>query len=402
MKDVLVVGAGPAGSFIATLLARRGLDVLLVDRARFPRWTVCGACLSGAAVGQLRAEGLAGILDEAGAVLLARMELRGWGRRADLRVFGGRVLSRAALDQALATAARDSGAELRMGTRARLGPWSGAGRQVELVGEDGSPQPVHARVVVAATGLHPLPGIGETRGDTAVHLDPGSRVGVGAVVLDWEGGPARGTVRMTVGPGGYAGQVRQEDGSWVLAGALDPAWLRARGGPGPAMEALIAAEGASTRWVVREGWRGTPALTRRRAPRAEEGVFYLGDAAGYVEPFTGEGMGWALRGARELQDLVVQGVSRWSPHLVDEWDRLYERRVGSLQGLCRGLAWLGRRPTLARSVVSVVSWAPWLARPALRRVSGVPLGLRAGHRLSNPPPSIEPHSVDSPASQSGP
>jgi flavin-dependent dehydrogenase len=372
VRDVLVVGAGPGGGFLSTLLARNGLDVLLVDRDRFPRWTVCGACLSGAGVTALQAEGLEGILKEGGAVPLTRMELRGWGRRAALPVFGGQVLSRAALDLGLVEAARGEGAEVRMETKARLGRWTGGGREVELVGRDGSRERLLARVVVAATGLHPLPRLpGTEEGVPLVHA-PASRVGVGAVVEGWEDGPEPGTVRMSVGSGGYVGQVRQEDGSWVIAGALNPAWLRDHGGPGPAAGAVVEAEGGSADWTVREGWRGTPTLTRARRHRSEPGLFYLGDAAGYVEPFTGEGMGWALRGARELRGLVVEAAGRWTPGLTDRWDRRYRARVGSSQQLCRTVAWLGRRPVLASGTVALLSWAPWLARPALCRVAGFP------------------------------
>lgn len=372
MRDVVVVGAGPGGGLLSVLLARSGLDVLLVDRDRFPRWTVCGACLSGAAVAALRAEGLEPILDEAGAPFLTRMELGGWGRRAVLPVLGGRVLSRAALDLGLVEAARREGAETRMETKARLGRWTGVGRELELVRRDGSTERLLARVVVAATGLHPIPRLAGTHEDAPLQYARAGRVGVGARVSAWDDGPPTGTVRMSVGAGGYVGQVRQEDGSWVIAGALDPSGLRRHGGPGPAVRAILEDEGVSVEWTVRDGWRGTPTLTRSRRRRSEPGVFYLGDSAGYVEPFTGEGMGWALRGARELQEFVQEAVSGWSPGLRDRWDRRYGARVGSSQQLCRGVAWLGRRPAFASRAVTLLSWAPWLARPALRRVAGLP------------------------------
>jgi flavin-dependent dehydrogenase len=370
MKEVLVVGAGPSGAFLAALLARDGVDVTLVERDRFPRWTVCGACLSGAGVAQLRAEGMEHVLSDGGALPLGQMELRGWGRRADLPLFGGRVLSRAALDLGLVEEARAAGAEVRMGTRARLGRWTGEGREVDLAGPAGPSGRLAARVVVAATGLHPLPRLPEAGGDSGLEHARTSRIGVGAVVDDWAEGPAPGTVRMNVGPGGYVGQVLQEDGGWVVAGALDPYFLREQGGPGPAVEALLRTEGTETRWVVREGWRGTPTLTRTRSHRTEPGVFYLGDAAGYVEPFTGEGMGWGLRGARELRPLVCQAVAGWSADLADRWDRRYAARVGIHQRLCRTVAWLGRRPSLARGAVTALSWAPWLAVPVSKRVAG--------------------------------
>ncbi|HEY7428386.1 MAG TPA: FAD-dependent oxidoreductase, partial [Gemmataceae bacterium] len=56
--DVVVVGAGPAGAMAAHELARRGCAVLLVDRAAFPRWKVCGCCLNGHALVTLQAAGL--------------------------------------------------------------------------------------------------------------------------------------------------------------------------------------------------------------------------------------------------------------------------------------------------------------------------------------------------------
>lgn len=385
MIDVLVIGAGPAGSFLATLLARRGLAVCLVDRARFPRWTVCGACLSGLGVAQLREEGMESVLDDAGALPLGRLEIRGWGRRARFPLLGGRVLSRAALDLNLMEAARSAGARGRTETLARLGRWTGAAREVELVGPGGRAELCHARVVVAATGLHSLPRLPGAGAEPGLEHDPGSHVGVGAVVTGWDDGPLAGTVRMSVGDGGYVGQVLQEDGSWVVAGALAPAWLRKRGGPGPAVTELLASTGVGTSWHVREGWRGTPSLTRRRPRRAEAGVFYLGDAAGYVEPFTGEGMGWALRGARELAGLVEEAVSGWSRELEALWDRRYLARVGALQRLCRGVAWLGRRPDLARGAIALLSWAPRLALPAVRRVAGL-TGAASGPPVSPPSP----------------
>ncbi|HEY2155642.1 MAG TPA: FAD-dependent monooxygenase, partial [Isosphaeraceae bacterium] len=57
--DALVVGAGPAGSIAARELARFGARTLLVERAAFPRWKVCGACLNGHALASIREAGLA-------------------------------------------------------------------------------------------------------------------------------------------------------------------------------------------------------------------------------------------------------------------------------------------------------------------------------------------------------
>ncbi len=100
---------------------------------------------------------------------------------------------------------------------------------------------------------------------------------------------------MACGRRGYLGLVRLEDGRLNLAAALDPCWMRVCGGPGPAAARLLAEVG----WppvpnLAEQNWRGTPALTRQARRRAAERLFLIGDAAGYIEPFTGEGMAWAL------------------------------------------------------------------------------------------------------------
>ena len=367
--DAVVVGAGPAGALTAGLLARAGASTLLVDRADFPRWTVCGACLGPAALAVLDDVGWAGILDRAGSPRLDRMEIRGWSRRVELPLRGGRVLSRARLDAGLAAAAEREGAVFRPGTAARLGPVVPEGREVRLADEDGG-EVVRAKVVVAATGLHPLPG--EEQGpDASFRRAPGSRVGVGAVVSGWEAGPDVGTVRMTAGAGGYVGQVRQEDGRWAVAAALDPSWIRRHGGMEPGVQALLDEAGIRTGgWVVEEGWRGTPSLTGGPSRRGGDRVLRVGDAAGYVEPFTGEGMGWALVGALALAPVALDVLDGRGEE--GAWDRLHQARVGRRQSLCRAVAGLSRRPAAAAGILSVLQRAPWLARPALSRAAWTP------------------------------
>src|SRR4051812_23302441 len=81
---VVVTGAGPAGSFLARGLARAGVEVLLIDRAEFPRWKVCGCCLNGAALEVLRSAGLGGLLADCGAVPLSSVSLSAAGRSVSL------------------------------------------------------------------------------------------------------------------------------------------------------------------------------------------------------------------------------------------------------------------------------------------------------------------------------
>ena len=348
IRDVVVVGAGPAGALAARELARAGRDVLLVEKSRFPRDKVCGCCLGPAALAQLAAVGL----DAPDGPSTAGIDLRIGRRRARLPLHGGRVVSRRALDASLAQAARDSGAEVRMESPARLGPLADDHRLLHLPDED-----VAAHLVLAADGLGGglLP---------PARPDPGSRVGLGASLArapDWV---PTGRVTMACGPHGYVGLVRDETGGLRAAAAVDAGPLRDQGA-----ERLVTGLLTSVGLPALDGisWHGSPPLSRARTPYAER-VLALGDAAGYVEPFTGEGMGWALASARAVRPLVLEALEKPEriADLGPRWARTRSRVVHP--GVCRVTAALLRRPTLLRVVVSVLHRLPHLATPLLRRL----------------------------------
>jgi flavin-dependent dehydrogenase len=367
--DVLVAGAGPAGSLAACLASRAGASVLVVERAAFPRWKVCGACLNGAARGVLRGAGLHGIA-EMGHPLDA-LAVEGWGRRATLPVNGSVALTRAAMDTALLAAAREAGAAFVSGTVEGLGVLEGSGagdeRRVVSVRTETGVRRIAARVVVDAAGLNGL------RADTpadAPRVADDARIGVGAVYPAVTPGWEAGTIHMVAGDHGYVGLVRTEDGALNVAGALDPDFVRQSGGPGPAVAAHLRAAGRpGLPGAPLHGWKGTPMLTRRPAELAGPRWLRVGDAAGYVEPFTGEGMAWALGAAAAAAPLVVAGVRAWSPGLESRWRAVHREQVGARQRLCRGVAWLSRRPGLARSGLALLRAAPWIAAPLTRHTA---------------------------------
>jgi flavin-dependent dehydrogenase len=333
--DAVVIGAGPAGSVTARELARRGRRVLLVDKATFPRPKVCGCCLSGAAVRTLERLGLGQAL--AGAVPLTRVRIAAGPRSADVRLPRGVALSREAFDVRLIDAAVREGVEFRANTT------------VSPRGRDAT----DAGVVVVASGL--------TGGDATP--EPGSRIGAG-VVLDAVRVPVfytEGTIFMATGRGGYVGLVRVEDGRLDVAAAFDPAFVKASGGLGPAAADVLGSAG----WPVPSElagapWKGTPALTRRPVRVAGERFFVVGDAAGYVEPFTGEGMAWAVMSAAALAPIAARD---WRPGLAREWETAHSRVVANRQRMCRVVSRVLRSPRLCRLAVRALGLVPGLATP---------------------------------------
>jgi flavin-dependent dehydrogenase len=373
--DVAVVGAGPAGALAALGLARRGLAVLLVDRAEFPRWKVCGCCLNGAALAALSAAGLGGLPAECGAVSLERILLASRGRSATLTLGRGVVLSREAFDAALVRAAVAAGAAFLPRTTATLGDVSADGRDFS-VESGGSTIATRARIVIAADGLG---GRLLARGDPdASPAAAGARVGAGVVAEDAPAFYQPGSVYMACGVGGYVGLVRLEDGRLDVAAALDVEQVRGGRGPGPAVVRLL----GETGWPVPAGleglnWKGTLPLTREARCVAAGRVFAAGDAAGYIEPFTGEGMARALTAGLTVAPVAARAVAHWQESLAREWTVTYRRVVRRRQLTCRVAAGVLRRPRLARALIGLLSYAPALAAPVVRSLD-TPLSLTPG------------------------
>ncbi len=368
--DALIVGAGPAGTLAARQLAAAGARVLLVERAAFPRYKVCGACLNGNALATLEAAGLGSLVRRLGAIDLAAFELHLSGRSARLPLPAGAALSRARLDAALADAAREAGAALLTETQAIVGGVEGNRRRVRLV-HRGRTAWATARVVLVAAGI----GHHGPEGEPGLQAKPsaGSRIGAGCGVGDFPGAYREGTIFMAVGRRGYVGLVRVETGQLNLAAAFDGDAVRDCGGLGNAAAAVLAAAGLpAIPALERTRWRGTVCLTRRPRQLAAERVFLIGDAAGYVEPFTGEGMGWALASALAVAPLALAAIEGWRPGLAASWSALHARRVGRRQRLCRGLALLLRHPGPSRLALELLTRAPTLVRSAMERLNAPP------------------------------
>jgi flavin-dependent dehydrogenase len=370
--DIAVVGAGPAGAMAAHELARLGCSVLILDRDTFPRWKVCGACLSPGAQEVLRAAGLGGMLTELGASPLDHLEVRGWGRRARLPLRGSVALSRIALDAALVGRAERMGARLVEGVRVRLGPRHPDFVQLR-VGHAGGSTEINARIAIAADGLRS--GLLAQAG-VGGHPDEPSkeaRVGLGAVFRSPRSEYGPGTIHMAAAEEGYVGLARVEDGSLDVAAALDPVFLRKSPSPAEAIDHIL--ESASYPPLGRTpavGWKGTKPLNHRPRKIAAHRLFAVGDAAGYVEPFTGEGMCWAMAGGRALAPIAARASQRWHEGHAREWTDTYRSTISESQRLCSAAAWTLRRPGLSRLVIGALGRFPGVAAPLVGRAATPP------------------------------
>ncbi|QDT52415.1 hypothetical protein Pan44_04260 [Caulifigura coniformis] len=361
--DVVVVGAGPAGCMTARELARAGCAVLLLEAKTFPRPKVCGGCINHRTVELLNQRGLGSLVPESGAVALHefRIQLPYWAPR--YRLPGGWSLTRARFDSLLVRSAIASGVSYLDEATGKLDDASEADWRTVRFERAGSSFAVRARIVVCAEGLSRSSMRHDPEFD--VHISNDAFVGAGVVVdatavpkLLKEQAPA-GTVTMAVGTGGYVGVAQAELGQFSLGAAIRPAVVKREGSLGAAVVRLLRDSGlAGFPELAELAWHGTPLLKSNPSQRSGSRVFLVGDAAGYVEPFTGEGMAWAIEGGLSLAPIARAGASRWSDDLQRQWNDVYHRRIRRSQWICRGFLQALHRPGLGRITAAVFKRFP--------------------------------------------
>jgi flavin-dependent dehydrogenase len=326
--DVLVIGGGPAGAATAIGLARRGRDVVLVERAPVWRWRACGVFTSPATVLALTRLGVADadLRTIARQIPAMRVETRA-GTRFRL-TYGDDGSTRAAavgldrsrLDPHLLDLARRVGVDVRIGVTVR----AIAGRTATLAAGGA----IQARVLVGADGLRSV----VARDGGVVRRPPlGNRPALTFHVADPDPGAVR-DARMIVFEGGYVGLAPVPGGrvnvGIVLAGRVWRARLRAEGAAAVAravMAAVPAADDDPVPWMeprICDTIEGAVPVGARVARRSGADWLLVGDAAGFLDPFTGEGLHRALRSA----ELAVEAVDR---SLRGQSDALaaYDRRL---------------------------------------------------------------------------
>jgi geranylgeranyl reductase family protein len=325
--DVIVVGAGPAGSTTAFYLAQAGLDVLLLEKSRFPREKVCGDGLTPRGVRALVAMGI-GVSEEDGWVRNKGLRVIGAGQRMELPwpelssyPGYGLVRPRTDLDQMLARRAEQAGARLLEGvtvTGPVLDDRTGRITGVTAKAADGAGERTYrARVVVAADGNssrlsvsmglrkrddRPLGVAVRTYYRSPRHDDDyleswldlwdGDRLLPG---YGWIFGMGDGTSNVGLGLMNTSAAFGHTDYHGLLH-----KWL-----------AGMPAEWGFTEENRTEPIRGAALpMGFNRTPHYYQGLLLVGDAGGMVNPFNGEGIAYAMESGEILARTVAQALAR--------------------------------------------------------------------------------------------
>lgn len=365
--DAIVIGAGPAGAMAARQVALAGVRTLLLDAKAFPREKACGGFLNRRAVSVLHQVGLHYILDECGGTPVRGIRLLDGRRAAQFSLPRGYVISRRTFDEKLVNAAVRAGAVFMPGAKARVEPATDNHYRSVAVIHSGRREAFRTRVVICADGLarasvKRLP-------ECATQARPNYRVGIATTLHGDTTAWRDEQITMVVARHGYVGLVCCHENQLNIAAALDPTFLSG-GSIGEAIAATFAKAGIPAPPGLTEAtWHGTPPLTSKPKHVAAERLFLAGDASGYVEPFTGEGMAAAFESAAAVTPLVVQAVSAWHPELAARWEALHRRLVRDRQATCRQLAWILRRPWAVGAAMGVCRAYPRLAQRLIARVN---------------------------------
>lgn len=340
--DAIIVGGGPAGACAGIELASKGARVLLAEREKFPREKLCGEFISPECLGHFARLGVLERMKEGGACVAETIFYAPSGRGVSVPSawFGGGEalgLSRAEMDARLLARARAAGAVVLEEASLAGVVTEGAGVSGVRLHTHGATREFRARVTLDATGRHravvrraerELSGEAQTavrNGGVADGAAEKQRATLVAFKAHLEGARgAAGVCEIYFYPGGYGGLSPVEGGRSNLCFIARARDVRERGSDA---ERVV-------REVVRRNRRAAHTLEGARAegrwlgvsvesfgrhePAPFDGLLAVGDAAAFIDPFTGSGMLMALEGG----GLAATAVSRWLARGADDFGTL--------------------------------------------------------------------------------
>lgn len=312
--DAVVVGGGPAGSTVATLLRRAGADVALCDAARFPRHKICGEYVPPAALRTFAGLGVLAEVEALGPLRHVGMAVVSPDGTKVLGRYGGEArglsVRRHDLDRVLLDGARRAGVAVFEEARV-TGCARGSGGIFEVRVRSGGI--LRARAVVGADGRNSL----VARRLGLRRREPRHRKwAVMGHFRDVETEADHG--EMIVTPYGYCGINPLPGGLANVCIVVDQVTIRGPAAGGARLAGFFDRHMAAhpltrrrmARAVLAEGlWAAGP-MACRVADSVADGVLLVGDAAGFYDPFTGEGIGMALRGAEMAAEALAQALRR--------------------------------------------------------------------------------------------
>ena len=369
---MLIVGAGPAGTVAATVLARAGVRVRLLDRAQFPREKLCGDTVNPGTLALLRRLNLARHLDQHGLAVHGMIVTGDDGVVVESRYpngLHGRAMVRRDLDWALLQDAVAAGVDFEPGVvvkRARVSTDSAPRVTGVELDAHGTERTILARVVIAADGRRSVVtfGLGLAR-----HPEHPRRWAIGAYFEDVAGMSSLGEMHIRYGryigvapiPGGVTNVCLVR--SWTPRdGALrDPAAVlhRALAGDDRLRERFAGARLMTSPVVLGP-------LAVEVSGRCVDGLLSAGDAAGFIDPMTGDGLRFAVRGGELAAASALDALAHGWQGVHHELNRRRQREFAAKWRFNRVLRALVSSPAAVRVGETVASFAPSVLNTVVR------------------------------------